>query len=310
MRSAKRAVFVLLALMSWSLGASAQTVQGVVTGTVFDSSGALLPNATVTLTNEGTNISQTAVTGPEGLYRFPLVPPGTYTVSVKATGFAEVISTGIVVSPSQTVSMDMKLEVAKTATTVEVTAGAPLVSTASANLASTVDHLAILSAPLVSRSIYNLTFAAPLVSQGMNLNPASGGGRESSSTYLLNGADNNDNVMNQDFYAGSNNITPPIESVSEFTLLTNDFAQYGRGGGVVVSVEQKSGTNKIHGALYEFHRDRSLDASDFFSNRAGSAKPKYIRNQFGGEIDGPIVKDKTFFAFAYNEISLNTGSDK
>jgi hypothetical protein len=249
-------------------------------------------------------------TGSDGLYRFSLVPPGTYSVSAKAEGFATLTRTGVVVSPSQTVGLDITLEVGKAATTVEVSAGAPLVSTATANLASTVDNLAILSAPLVSRSIYDLTFASPLVAQGMNLNPASGGGRESSSTYLLNGADNNDNVMNQDFNAGSNNITPPIESVSEFTLLTNDFsAQYGRGGGVVVSVEQKSGTNKLHGALYEFHRDRSLDASDFFSNRAQTSKPKYVRNQFGGEIDGPIVKDKTFFAFAYDEIALHTGSD-
>jgi Carboxypeptidase regulatory-like domain len=311
MRCLKLSFLVCLVLMSWTLVARAQTVQGVVTGTVFDPSGAVLPNATTTLTNEGTNISQTTVTGSEGLYRFPLVPPGTYSIIVKATGFAEVIRRGVIVSPSQTVAIDVKLEVAKAATTIEVTAGAPLVSTATANLASTVDNLAILSAPLVSRSIYDLTFASPLVAQGMNLQPASGGGRESSSTYLLNGADNNDNVMNQDLYNGANNITPPIESVSEFTMLTNDFsAQYGRGGGVVVSVVQKSGTNKIHGALYEFHRDRSLNASDFFANRAGSPKPSYIRNQFGGEVDGPIIRDKTFFAFAYDQISLHTGSDQ
>ncbi|MGD0226720.1 MAG: TonB-dependent receptor [Terriglobia bacterium] len=311
MRSLKLSFLACLALMSWTLAANAQTVQGVVTGTVFDPSRALLPNATVTLTNEGTSISQNVVTGPNGLYRFPLVAPGSYSVSVKAQGFATMIRAGVVVSPSQTVALDMTLAVAKEATTIEVSGGAPLVSTATANLASTVDNLAILSAPLVSRSIYDLTFVAPQVVQGMSLsNPASGGGRESSSTYMLNGADNNDNVMNQDFLAGSNNITPPIESVSEFTMLTNDFsAQYGRGGGVVVSVEQKSGSNKFHGALYEFHRDRSLDASDFFSNRAQTPKPKYLRNQFGGEIDGPIVKDKTFFAFAYDQIALRTGSD-
>src|SRR5205807_2238578 len=141
--------------------------------------------------------------------------------------------------------------------------------------------------------------------QGMNLNPASGGARESGTAYLLNGADNNDN-----FSEGGVNVNPPLESVGEFTILTNSFgAQYGRAAGAVVSASQKAGTNQFHGVLYEFNRNRSFNASDFFQNRQGSPNPKYIRNQFGGEIDGPIIKNKTFFAFAYDQISTKTGSE-
>ncbi len=296
---------VLFLLLAAAQTASAQTVQGAVTGSVLDTSGAVLPGATVTLTNEGTNISQTLVSGPAGEYRFSLVPPGTYSLSVKSKNFREWLVKGIVVSPSQTVSMNVTLEVGATTQTVEVTTTPPLLQTASSDLTHTVSNNTIMAMPLVTRSIYDLTFMAPQVSQGMDFNPASGGTRESGTAYLLNGSDNNDN-----FSEGNANITPPIESVGEFSLLTNSMsAQYGRGGGVVVSAVQKSGTNGFHGALYEFNRNRSLNASGFFDNRNGNPKPKYIRNQFGGEIDGPIIKNKTFFSFAYDQVARHTGGD-
>jgi hypothetical protein len=285
--------------------ARAQTVQGVITGTVFDPSGAVLPGATVTIINEGTSVSQSTTTDRDGSYRFPLVPPGTYTVQVKATGFAEYLRKNVTVDPSQAVSLDVTLEVGKATQTVEVTSQAPLVQTSTSDLAHTVNNVTITSMPLIGRNVYDLAFAAPQVTQGMNFGAASGGEREAGTAYLLNGSDNNDN-----FGEGAQNITPPLESVQEFSILTNQMsAQYGRGGGAVVSAVQKSGTNSFHGVAYEFNRNRSLNASDFFSNRAGHPKPKYIRNQFGGEVDGPIVKDKTFFAFAYDQIALHTGGD-
>ena len=209
------------------------------------------------------------------------------------------------VNPSQIVSLDVTLEVGPATQTVEVTGAAPLLQTSSSDLTHIVDNVTILNMPLVSRNVYNLAFAAPQVALGMNFNPAGGGEREAGTAYLLNGSDNNDN-----FSEGNPNMTPPIESVGEFTLLTNNMsAQYGRGGGVVVSAVQKSGTNLFHGSLYEFNRNRSLNASGFFDNRNANPKPKYIRNQFGGEIDGPIKKDRTFFSFAYDQVARHTGSD-
>lgn len=299
----------LFGVLSIALSAGA-TTNAAITGRVTDPSGAVVPAVTVAATNVDTNVVYTTKSNEAGIYLIPDVPPGRYRVTVDKEGFQTIVKPDVVLHVTDVIELNFSIQMGSVTQSITVTAGAPLVSTATSNLGSTVDNVAILGAPLVSRSIYDLTFAAPQVVEGMNGNPASGGGRESSTTYLLNGADNNDNVMNQDLGNGSNNITPPIESVNEFSLLTNNFsAQYGRGGGVVVSVAQKSGTNMIHGALYEFHRDRSLDAADFFSNRAGASKSKYIRNQFGGEVDGPIVKDKTFFAFAYDQLALRTGYD-
>ena len=294
---------VLVFLLAAAQTLNAQTVQGVVTGSVFDSSGAILPGATVTLTNEGTNITQTTVSGPAGEYRFPLVPPGTYSLDVKSKNFREWLTKEIVVGPSQTVSLNATLELGSTTQTVEVTTTPPLVQTGTSDLTHSVNSIEILSSPMASRNVYDLAFAAPQVSLGMDFGPASGGERESGTAYLLNGSDNNNN-----FSEGSYNVTPPVESVQEVNLITNNMsAQYGRGGGVVVSAVQKPGTNAFHGAVYEFNRNRSLNAGGFFDNRTNLPKPVYLRNQYGGEIDGPIKKDKTFFSFAYDQIFLHTG---
>lgn len=288
-----------------AVASQAQTVQGVVTGTVSDSSGAVLPNASVTLTNEGTNVTQQAITGADGIYRFSLVPPGEYMVSVKASGFTQKDVRGVTVNASQTVPLNVTLSVATASSTVEVVSQAALVQTATSDLGSTVNQNTIINTPLLTRNVFDLAFVAPQVMPGMNFGPASGGARESGTAYLLNGADNNDN-----FGEGAANVTPPLESVAEFTILTNSFgSQFGRGAGAIVSAIQKSGTNSLHGSLYEFHRDRNISANDFFSNRNGQDKPKYIRNQFGGEVDGPIRKDKTFFSFAFDRVDSRTGSN-
>ncbi len=308
------AAFLILA----GSGASwAQTVQGVITGTITDPSGAVVPGATVTITNAGTNASQSTTTGSDGSYRFGLVPPGTYTLDVKAANFAEVRASGLVVEASQTVPFSIKLELAKASAVIEVTSQAPLVQTATSDLATQIDRETILNAALPNRDVFSsLPFSAPSVQPGMNMNPTSGGARESGTAYLLNGGDDNDN-----FSEGAINIHPPLESVQDFSIKTNQMsAEYGRGIGAVVSANQVSGTNKIHGAVYEFNRNASLNANDFFYNRDYTdaitarktdpsvtllpPKPKYIRNQFGGEIDGPIKKDKTFFSFAYDRIKL------
>lgn len=209
------------------------------------------------------------------------------------------------VDASKTVPLNVTLEVGKTSTVVEVSAQSAMVQTATSDLASTVARSTIENIPLLTRNVYDLTFLAAGVTQGMDFRPAAGGTRESGTQYMLNGSDNNDN-----FSEGYNNITPPLESVNEFTILTNSMgAQYGRAAGAVVSTSQKSGTNKFHGALYEFNRNQSLNASDFFSNRTASPKPAYVRNNFGGEIDGPIIKNKTFFSFAYDQVTLDTATN-
>jgi hypothetical protein len=322
--SVKQRVFVVLLVAVFVLAASnagwSQTVQGVITGTITDPTGAVVPKATVTITNVGTNSSQTETTGDDGSYRFPLVPPGAYTISVKAANFAEVRTSGVVVEASQTIPFNVKLQLAKASEIIEVTSQAPLVQTATSDLGYQIDSKTIQNAALVDRDIFDvLPFMAPSVSPGLDMSPTSGGAREAGTSYMLNGAEDNNN-----FSAGAININPPLESVEDFSILTNSMgAQYGRGAGALVSANQKSGSNKFHGAVYEQNRNATLNANDFFYNRDYGAslkshatdpsipvlpqRPKYIKNQFGGAVGGPIRKDKTFFFFAYDRYKLLQG---
>jgi len=207
-------------------------------------------------------------------------------------------------------AINRQLELAKTSQLVEVTAEVPLVQTATSDLAYQVDSSTIQHAALVDRDIFDvLPFMAPSVSPGLDMSPTSGGAREAGTSYMLNGAEDNNN-----FSAGAININPPLESVEDFSILTNSMgAQYGRGAGALVSANQKSGSNKFHGAAYEQNRNATLNANDFFYNRdLGNdptlpKRPKYIKNQFGGAVGGPIRKDKTFFFFAYDRFKLLQG---
>ncbi|HEX3744483.1 MAG TPA: carboxypeptidase regulatory-like domain-containing protein [Bryobacteraceae bacterium] len=299
-----RSLLCAVLLLAGASLSDAQTVQGVVTGSVFDTTGAIIPGSDVVLTNVDTAVNQTTKGNASGEYRFSLVPPGMYKLDVKANGFTEKQITNIKVDASETVPVNVTLAVASATTSVEVEASAALVQTASSDLATTVNTRTIDSMPLLTRNVFDLAFVAPATTQGMNFNVAAGGVRESGTTNMLNGADNNDN-----FSEGSYNVQPPLESVSEFTVLTNSMsAQYGHAAGALVSAIQKSGTNKYHGAAYEFNRNTDFNASTFFDNRAGNPNPEYIRNQFGGEVDGPIKKDKTFFMASYDRLDLHQGN--
>lgn len=317
----KRSLCLLIACICsiFTAGDLAQTVQGVIAGTITDPSGAVVPGATITLTNTGTGIAQTTKTGAAGEYRFPLVPPGTYTIQIQAAGFATSKANGIVVQASQTVPFSVKLHVATAQQLVEVTGEAPLVQTETSDQTIQVDNTTIQNMALVDRDVFSaLPFLAPQAMPGMNTNVTAGGARESGTAYLLNGGEDNDN-----FGEGTANIHPALESVQDFSLLTNNMsAEYGRGMGAIVSASQKSGTNKFHGVVYEFNRNASLNANDWFYNRDYQAqqdpsvppdqrtlskRPKYIRNQYGGEVDGPIFRDKTFFAGAYDRMKLLSG---
>jgi outer membrane receptor protein involved in Fe transport len=301
------AVFIAAVLSIFMLNSAiwSQTVQGVITGIITDPSGAFVPGATVAITNQGTGAFQSTTTRSDGSYHFPLVPPGTYTIDVKAANFAELRARGIVVEANQTVPFSVTLEIAKGTAVVEVIGVSPLVQAATSDLSLQVDRAVIENAALPDRDVLSvLPFMATQATRGLDGNPTVGGARESGTSYLLNGADNNDNASE-----GSINIHPPLESIQDLSILTNNMsAEFGRGIGAVVSANQKSGTNQFHGAVYEYNRNDALNANDFFSNRQGLPRPKYVRNQFGGEIDGPIRKDKTFFSFAYDRAKLIAGS--
>ena len=306
MNTQKLSILVAAALLGgFAAPVHAQSQQGSVVGTITDSSGAAIPNATLALKNDQTNVSQTATGDSSGNYRFTLVPPGAYTLSVRAQGFTEKQIKGVQVETSKSLEVNAQLNVGTASTTIEVQEQESLVQTATSEIANTVNQRSVDNLPLPTRNVFNLAFLAPQVSPGMNGNPTAGGMRQASTSYILNGAENNYN-----FSAGGYNVTPPLESVGEFTIVTNSMsAQYGRGTGAVISASQKSGTNQIHGALYEFNRNRAFRANDFFSNRNGADKAQFNRNQFGGAAGGPIIKDKTFWYFAFDRIDLRTSSN-
>ncbi len=211
----KGTFFVCLAACLMILAASSvawsQSVQGVITGTVTDPTGAVVPNATVTITNAGTNASQTTTTGSDGSYRFSLVPPGTYSLEIKAANFGGVRVSGIVLEASQTMAINRQLELAKTSQLVEVTAEIPLVQTATSDLGFQVDSSTIQHAALVDRDIFGvLPFMAPSVSPGLDMSPTSGGAREAGTSYMLNGAEDNNNFRCLSF--------PPDRNISRTSL--------------------------------------------------------------------------------------------
>lgn len=184
----------------------------------------MVPKAAITLTNDATNVSQQTLADANGSFRFSLVPPGTYTLVVKVPGFNERQVKSVLVEASKTTPVDVVLTVSGTATTVEVTAQDQLVQTASSEVANNVNTRSIENMPLLTRNAFDLAFMAPQVSPGMDGNPSAGGLRQASTSYLLNGAENNYN-----FSSGAYNISPPLKSVGEFTIVTNSMsAQYGR----------------------------------------------------------------------------------
>lgn len=311
----KGLLFLLLATAA--AVADGQTVEGVISGTITDPSGAVVAGAQVTITNNGTGLSQTTKTGSGGEYRFQLVQPGAYTVEIRAAGFGVEKASNVEVAASQTVPLSVKLKVESAQQLVEVTGEAPLVQTESSDLALQIDNTTIQNMALVDRDVFGtLPMMAPQAMPGLDNQITAGGARESGTSYMLNGGEDNDN-----FSEGGINIHPPLESVQDFSILTNNMsAEYGRGMGAVVTANQKTGSNKFHGVAYEFNRNASLNANDWFYNRDYLAdqtlpadqrsltkRPKYIRNQFGGEADGPIYKEKAFFAGAYDRTKLISG---
>jgi len=288
----------------------AQIDTGTILGTVKDQTGAVVPGAKVTVTNEGTSFSLVTTTGPDGSYTFTPLKIGTYTVSAEAQGFAKAVQTHSALNINQSLVVDLTLKPGAITQTVEVTSAPPPLQTESASVGQVVSQQSINDLPLNGR---NFTFLAQVVA-GVNTpqpdtrgNAANGafsanGLRPAQNNYLLDGIDNNsDNV---DFLNGTNFVVlPPPDALSEFKVQTSDYdAQYGRAGGAILNATMKSGTNQLHGDLWEFFRNDKLDAADFFEDSGGLTKGEYRLNQFGGTIGGPVViphvyngKDKLFF---------------
>jgi carboxypeptidase family protein len=290
---------VLLCLAS-STSLLAQGTTGRVLGRVSDPSGAVLAGVKVTLVNEATNVSRDGKTNENGDYDFVEIPVGTYRVEFDLAGFKKNVRRGVSLDINQVVTLNMTMQVGATQEVVDVTSEAPLVETSSTQLGTVVNDRAIVQLPLNQRDTYQFLSLQPGVQSevGADLYYGSSstgsvsvnGGRGRANNFSVNGGDAND------LFANLPTVQPSPDSVEEFRILTNGFdAEYGRNSGSVVNVVTKSGTNQIHGDLYEFNRNKTLNARNYLD----PVKEPFILNQFGGTIGGPIKKDRTFFFAAY-----------
>jgi hypothetical protein len=312
---------VLLSLLIVCASLMAQTAAtGALQGTVSDPTGAVIPNATVTLTNTETGQERTGTTGADGVYRFPLLPPGTYRIKFAANGFKGSEATGVKVNVTETPVLDRKLEVGAAAEQVTVEANVETIQTASSSLGTTVGGATATALPLTTRNYTNLlglsaganasVSNATSLGKG-NMEIAVNGARTDQNTFQMDGV----SIVN---YASSGVITqgatyatfgvPNPDTIAEFKIQTSLYdAGYGRNPGANVNVVTKSGTNELHGTGFEFFRNTALNANDFFRNRQGGSKLVLNQNQFGGTLGGPIKKDKLFVFGSYQQTWQKNG---
>ena len=282
---------------------AAQVDEGSITGTVMDTSGAVVPGAHVTLLNKEQGLTIETIANGSGSYSFSPVRIGHYSVTAMAKGFEKTTQENITVAVSQNVLANIQLKPGAATETVEVTEAPPALQTEDASVGQTVTEQTVNSLPLNGR---NFTFLAQLGAGTQTPqadtrgNAASGafsanGLRPAQNNYLLDGIDNNSNAV--DFLNGTNFIVlPPVDAIQEFQVQTGEFsAELGRSAGAVLNATIKSGTNSFHGAVWEFFRNDKLDAADWFEDNAGIAKGELRLNQFGGTAGGPIIKNKLFF---------------
>jgi hypothetical protein len=289
-------LFVLLVL-STSGSLWSQNVASL-TGTVTDTSGAAIPGATVELVNTTTNASYQATTNATGSYTFTSLPPGPgYKLTFSSTGFRSVDINGVYLNVDTTRTENAKLPVGSQTQTVEVSASNENVTlnTTDATVGNNFEVQFLNELPIANRdSPAALFYQQP----GVTLDGAVTGARVDQTNVTLDGLEVNDNATGQ---FGAIVANAPVDSVQEFRGVTaGPLSSAGQGAGAQFELVTRSGTNKFHGALVEYHRDTDLEANDWFNNESGTPRPPLIRNQFGGNLGGPIWRDKAFFFFDYN----------
>ncbi len=303
---------LLMTLLLATVPAYSQTDRGTITGAVTDSSGAVVTGATVTITNAGTNISANIVTNSEGRFTVPALQAGAYKVKVEKSGFKTAVQDNVKVTVGLTVTADVVMEVGEVSQTVEIIAGGgPQLQTESAKISSTVANKLVEELPLVVsgavRNPFDLAVLTPEAkapnadsTSGGGSNFAIGGGQGGAWGITLDGASAATSRFGSTQWASLN--TPSLDAITEFTVDTNGFkAEFGRAQGGIISFASKSGTNEIHGTLYEFLRNDAFDARRFFEDNGDDprnprrTKPVFKQHDFGGSVGGPIWLPKKVF---------------
>jgi hypothetical protein len=280
-------------LFVFVVSAPAQVASGSLVGQVLDQSGATVPNARITLLNEQTGIERSTTSDDSGSFVFPIVPSGVYTLRAENTGFKTYAVKGLQVEVAQRVTHDVRMELGETATTVEVSATAPLLDQRSAEVSQVIGHRQIIEIPLNGRNFMDLARLVPGVAELAGTSQSTGlainGQRANQIGFYFDGIDTRTEER------GKPAFSPSVEAIEEFRIQQNAFsAEYGRTP-AAVNLTLRPGTNEFHGTLFEFLRNDAFDARSFFSPTVDPLR----RNQFGGVVSGPIWRNKTFFMANY-----------
>ncbi len=302
-------MFVSLSLLRTVPRLEAQEFRAILSGVVRDPSGAVIPNAKVTVVKSDSGQTYTAQTTSAGLYTIPYILPGTYEVSAEAAGFKKALQPNVTLEVAQKLSLDFALQVGAVTQEITVTAAPALVSTADSSGGTVLGLGQVQTLPLNGRQVYMLLQLTPGVqftqtqfgprgfsgTRGWDINPkfSMGGGWEGQNQFLLNGSpvitDNAD-------WAGTWLLAPNVDAIQEFKVMINTYdAEYGRTGGGIVNTTLKAGTNALHGTAFDYERNSALDANTFTNNLKNAPKGLHIVHQWGGTVGGPIKKNKAFF---------------
>lgn len=284
----KRLVTVLsLCLTTLIPSVSGQTEQASITGIVTDQTGAAVASAKVTATNTNTQVNAATQTSGDGNYRIPYLPPGPYMVSAESPGFNLTVVKNIVLPVGLTATINVKLQTGTVKTEVTVEANAELLELQTSQLGYNISTQQVLQLP-IGRNAYNTVGLAPGVmgnsSAGTNTGAIISGGRASTTAVLFDGQETRNNST------GGNSYTPPMEAVGELRVLTSNFsAEYGRSTGGVVTAASSTGTNDVHGSVYEYFRNNDLNANGWTNNRNGLKINPVHHNEYGFALAGPVV---------------------
>jgi len=304
-------LFVIAGLVA--LPAAGQTASGTINVISEDSTQAVVPNATVTVTNKGTGLARSGSAGARGEFIATFLPAGEYTVTAQAQGFKRSTLASFTLQVDQNATIRMTLTPGDVIETVQVTESTPLLEADTSSLGQVIENKKILDLPLNGRNPFALGLLAgnttPVTGMGTNLPFIAGGGRFSSNEVLLDGVDNNTTVTAGAIGRSGIALQPSVDAVQEFKVKTNSFsAEYGHAAGAVISAAIKSGSNAYHGTLFEFLRNDKFDANNFFTNAASLPKAAFRQNQFGGVFGGRLIRNKTFFFGDYQGTRQRTAS--
>ena len=321
-----RKLFVLLTsfvlLIATSISLYGQSTYGSISGSVTDTSGAIVTDAKVTLTNLGTSEKRTQSSGSDGLFTFVNLFPGQYKIDVEKQGFKHFVRADVVVQVQQDTHIVSQLQVGEVSQVVEVTAETPLLQTESSALGQVIEQRKANDLPLNGRNIFNLITVSPAaVAQGgsggspVGQNPFSWGNYQVGGSFANQGAEYLDGQPLNIGYINLPIIIPTQDSIGEFKVQYNDQgAEWGKFSGGVVNLSTKSGTNSWHGSAYEFFRNKVLNANEYFNKgteiAAGKSNtpPPWTQNQYGFQVGGPVIKNKTFFYVSWEQYRQRTGS--